>query len=64
MRRNGLLSEFVSVSTNAAQRSVYIASDGGRLCRPYIIVTDGKPRITQHDIDVILSLFVGVASGR
>uniref|UniRef100_A0A9J2PVM7 DNA-directed RNA polymerase subunit beta n=1 Tax=Ascaris lumbricoides TaxID=6252 RepID=A0A9J2PVM7_ASCLU len=51
VRRNGLLSEFVSVSTNAAQRSVYIASDGGRLCRPYIIVTDGKPRITQHDID-------------
>lgn len=51
VRRNGLLNEFVSVSTNAALRSVYIASDGGRLCRPYIIVTEGRPRVTQEDIE-------------
>lgn len=52
VRRHGLLNEFVSVSTNAAQRSVYIASDGGRLCRPYIIVTNGVPQVAQGHIEV------------
>uniref|UniRef100_A0AAF5PRE3 DNA-directed RNA polymerase subunit beta n=4 Tax=Wuchereria bancrofti TaxID=6293 RepID=A0AAF5PRE3_WUCBA len=51
VRRHGLLNEFVSVSTNAAQRSVYIASDGGRLCRPYIIVKNGVPQVTQEHIE-------------
>ncbi|VDN42263.1 unnamed protein product [Gongylonema pulchrum] len=51
VRRHGLLNEFVSVSTNAAQRAVYIASDGGRLCRPYIIVTKGRPHVTQAHIE-------------
>lgn len=51
VRRNGLLNEFVSVSTNAALRSVYIASDGGRLCRPYIVVTNGASRVTQKHIE-------------
>ncbi|VDK28309.1 unnamed protein product, partial [Anisakis simplex] len=51
VRRNGIISEFVSVSTSAQQRSVYIASDGGRLCRPYIIVKRRKPAVTQYHID-------------
>lgn len=54
VRRHGLLNEFVSVSTNAAQRSVYIASDGGRLCRPYIVVKDSIPQVTQEHIEVII----------
>lgn len=58
VRRNGLLNEFVSVSTNAALRSVYIASDGGRLCRPYIIVTDGRPHVTQNDLEVVFCSFL------
>ncbi|MFH4984316.1 hypothetical protein AB6A40_011025 [Gnathostoma spinigerum] len=52
VRRHGLLNEFVSVSTNAAQRSVFLASDGGRLCRPYIIVSNGVPRVNQEHIEV------------
>uniref|UniRef100_A0A1I7WR67 DNA-directed RNA polymerase subunit beta n=1 Tax=Heterorhabditis bacteriophora TaxID=37862 RepID=A0A1I7WR67_HETBA len=50
VRRSGLLSEFVSVSRSLAQRSVYIASDGGRLCRPYLIVENGKPILKQAHI--------------
>ena len=33
MRRNGYLNDFISVSTNRAHRTVYVSSDGGRLCR-------------------------------
>jgi DNA-directed RNA polymerase III subunit RPC2 len=52
VRRTGFLNEFVSVSTNAAQRSVFIASDGGRLCRPYIIVENGRSAVQDHHVQV------------
>lgn len=45
MRRNGYLDDFISVCTNHAHRAVYISSDGGRLCRPYIIVNKGKSMV-------------------
>lgn len=38
LRRRGKLNEFVSVSTKEHQRSVHIAADGGRICRPLIII--------------------------
>lgn len=38
LRRKRCLSEFVSVSVNPLHQAVYIATDGGRLCRPYIII--------------------------
>ena len=44
LRRAGRLGEFVSVYTQ--QECVYIASDGGRVCRPLIICDQGKPRVT------------------
>ncbi|VDP04104.1 unnamed protein product [Heligmosomoides polygyrus] len=50
VRRSGLLSEFVSVSRSLPLRAVYIASDGGRLCRPYLIVEDGKVLLKPHHI--------------
>uniref|UniRef100_F6ZVG1 DNA-directed RNA polymerase n=5 Tax=Ciona intestinalis TaxID=7719 RepID=F6ZVG1_CIOIN len=50
MRRHGYLNDFISVSTNRAHRTVYVSSDGGRLCRPYIIVSKGKPLVTSHHI--------------
>ncbi|ETN80195.1 DNA-directed RNA polymerase, beta subunit [Necator americanus] len=50
VRRSGLLSEFVSVSRSLPLRAVYIASDGGRLCRPYLIVEDGKILLQPHHI--------------
>ena len=48
LRRAGQISEFVSVYQNHAQRCVYIASDGGRVCRPLIIVDHGLPHPGAH----------------
>nr|CAB3265030.1 DNA-directed RNA polymerase III subunit RPC2 [Phallusia mammillata] len=51
MRRHGYLNDFISVCTNRAHRTVYISSDGGRLCRPYIIVKKSKPLVTSEHIE-------------
>lgn len=53
MRRSGRLSEFVSICPNHHQRCVYIASDGGRVCRPYIIVEKKVPKVTSAHIEMI-----------
>lgn len=47
-RRTGRISEFISVSINRLHNAIYIATDGGRLCRPYIIVdqSTGIPKLT------------------
>jgi DNA-directed RNA polymerase III subunit RPC2 len=52
LRRAGRLSEFVGIYINHHQRTVNIASDGGRICRPMIIVENGKPRVTAAHIEV------------
>ena len=51
LRRRGRIGEFVSVHLNLAQKTIHIASDGGRLCRPLIIVERGRPLVTQDHID-------------
>lgn len=38
IRRAGLIGEFVSVMIHDVQRVVYIASDGGRVCRPLLLI--------------------------
>ncbi|XP_056696282.1 DNA-directed RNA polymerase III subunit 2 [Spinacia oleracea] len=48
LRRSGKIGEFVSVFVNEKQRCVYIASDGGRVCRPLVIADKGVSRIKQH----------------
>lgn len=53
MRRSGRLSEFVSICPNHRQRCVYIASDGGRVCRPYIIVENGRSKVTDTHIELL-----------
>lgn len=53
MRRSGRLSEFVSICPNHHQRCVFIASDGGRVCRPYIIVKKGQPMVTDAHIQML-----------
>lgn len=50
-RRRGLLSAFVSIYPNHNQRTVYICTDGGRLCRPYIIVEKGLPLLQEQHIN-------------
>ncbi|XP_074641286.1 DNA-directed RNA polymerase III subunit RPC2-like [Tubulanus polymorphus] len=51
LRRAGYVNEFVSICPNHSHRCVYIASDGGRVCRPYIIVNKGQSMVTKEHID-------------
>eukprot|EP00927_Polykrikos_kofoidii_P028729 TRINITY_DN25000_c0_g1_i1.p1 TRINITY_DN25000_c0_g1~~TRINITY_DN25000_c0_g1_i1.p1 ORF type:complete len:1285 (+),score=203.20 TRINITY_DN25000_c0_g1_i1:75-3929(+) len=44
LRRHGRVGEFVSFYEHEGWQAVMIASDGGRLCRPLIIVEDMKPK--------------------
>jgi DNA-directed RNA polymerase III subunit RPC2 len=55
MRRRGLIGAFVSIHTSHFQRCIYIHTDGGRLCRPYIIVQRGVSLVTQQHIDELNS---------
>ena len=51
LRRKGIIGRYVSVFTDDTKRSVVIASDDGRVCRPLIIVTpDGESLITNEHI--------------
>ncbi|KAL3630258.1 DNA-directed RNA polymerase III subunit 2 [Castilleja foliolosa] len=48
LRRAGKIGEFVSIFANEKQRCVYIASDGGRVCRPLVIADKGISRIKEN----------------
>eukprot|EP01042_Synura_sphagnicola_P000358 gene358-370_t len=50
LRRRGKIGEFVSVYLNLVQKAVYIASDGGRVCRPLLVVENGKLLLTSEHI--------------
>lgn len=50
LRRAGKVGPFVGVYMNDHQRHVNISSDGGRVCRPLIIVDKGKPRLQAQDV--------------
>ena len=50
LRRNGILNKFVSITPHLKTRCVLISSDGGRLCRPYIIVRNLVPRVQEHHV--------------
>ncbi|XP_955436.1 DNA-directed RNA polymerase iii, putative [Theileria annulata] len=48
LRRKGLINMFVSVYENSQQNQVHISSDGGRLCRPLIVVQNSVPKLTDE----------------
>ncbi|EPS29624.1 DNA-directed RNA polymerase III subunit RPC2 [Penicillium oxalicum] len=50
LRRMGRISEFVSIYINHHQRAVHLATDDGRICRPLIIVENGKSRVRRHHL--------------
>lgn len=50
LRRARRFSEFVSIYINHHHRAVYIASDGGRICRPMIIVENMRPKVTNDHV--------------
>lgn len=54
LRRSGRISEFVSVFKNDMQQSVLISCDGGRVCRPLIIVDGGVPRVQPRHLQELV----------
>jgi DNA-directed RNA polymerase III subunit RPC2 len=52
LRRCSRISEFVSIYVNHHHNAVHIASDGGRVCRPLIIVENRTPKVTTKHIQV------------
>lgn len=51
LRRTGKVSEFISIYTNLHQKAVHIATDGGRICRPLIIVdSNGESKVKSHHL--------------
>jgi DNA-directed RNA polymerase III subunit RPC2 len=62
MRRQGLAGEFLSVYLHEGQRAVHIATDGGRVCRPLIIVdeTTGRPRLKQRHLEALASRVITI----
>ena len=51
LRRQGVFSGYISIYLDRKQKGIYISSDGGRLCRPYIVCEDGKPLLTTEDME-------------
>lgn len=48
MRRKGYISGYVSIYPSFLHKCIYINSDSGRLCRPYIRVEKGRPLVTEQ----------------
>lgn len=55
MRRKSCIGAFVSIHVSHLRNSVFIHTDGGRLCRPYIIVQKSQPLVKQHHIEEVKS---------
>merc|ERR1719334_352182 len=59
LRRNGILNRFVSITPHLKTRCVLISSDGGRLCRPYIIVRKREPLVKKQHIQDLMDKKIG-----
>jgi DNA-directed RNA polymerase III subunit RPC2 len=46
LRRVGRISAFTSIHINHDYNALHIATDEGRICRPLIIVENGRPKVT------------------
>ncbi|KAG0230566.1 DNA-directed RNA polymerase III core subunit ret1 [Actinomortierella wolfii] len=53
MRRAGRISEFVSIFVNDHHQAIHISCDGGRICRPLIIIENGRPRVKAEHITAL-----------
>jgi DNA-directed RNA polymerase III subunit RPC2 len=53
MRRRGWISPFVSINLNAHFNAVHIATDEGRICRPYIIVKNGQQKLKPEHLRLL-----------
>jgi DNA-directed RNA polymerase III subunit RPC2 len=53
MRRRGWISPFVSININTHFNAVHIATDEGRICRPYIIVKNGQQKLKPEHLRLL-----------
>ncbi|GAA5896402.1 hypothetical protein JCM5296_002722 [Sporobolomyces johnsonii] len=53
LRRAGRINEFVSIYVNLQQQAIHIASDGGRICRPLIIVENGESKVKEGHMKML-----------
>ncbi|KAH6621088.1 hypothetical protein B0J18DRAFT_399126 [Chaetomium sp. MPI-SDFR-AT-0129] len=53
MRRRGHISPFIGIHINEHFSAIHIATDEGRICRPYIIVKDGKPKLKEQHLKLL-----------
>lgn len=53
MRRRGWISPFVGINVNNHTSAVHIATDEGRICRPYIIVKNGQSRLKPEHLRLL-----------
>ena len=51
LRRNHTISAFTSICSNPKHRSIVMATDQGRVCRPLIVCEQGQPLLTQRHLD-------------
>ncbi len=54
-RRHGFIGQYVSIYVNEQLRAVYLAADGGRVCRPLVVVDPDThlSRLTREDVDQV-----------
>lgn len=52
-RRMGRVSEFVSIYINHHHNGVHIATDEGRICRPLIVVEQGRSKVSARYLDAL-----------
>ncbi|KAM7200984.1 hypothetical protein V8F33_003650 [Rhypophila sp. PSN 637] len=53
LRRRGWLSPFASIHMNSHFSAIHIATDEGRICRPYIIVQNGKSKLKPEHLRLL-----------
>ncbi|KAH8593293.1 DNA-directed rna polymerase-like protein III subunit [Bisporella sp. PMI_857] len=53
LRRTGRISAFVSIYINHHTNAVHVATDEGRICRPLIIVTKEKSKVTKRYLEAL-----------
>ncbi|KAI2611499.1 beta and beta-prime subunits of DNA dependent RNA-polymerase [Hypoxylon fragiforme] len=53
MRRRGWISPFIGININTHLSAVHIATDEGRICRPYIIVKNGEAKIKDNHLRLL-----------
>ncbi|KAH7321048.1 DNA-directed RNA polymerase III 130 kDa polypeptide [Stachybotrys elegans] len=53
MRRRGWISPFVSININTHFNAVHVATDEGRICRPYIIVKNGQQKLKPEHLRLL-----------